>query len=98
MTSDVRPAHDSRIRICWLASFNAIKEIAKVIDYIGPSCWLAFAHDFDCLTVVCGMDFASVTCFDPAFFADKSNWASSVRLDPACALTERIFKKVDFQL
>lgn len=44
------------------------------------------------------MNFAAVARFYPALFADESDGASSIGLNPAWALAEGVGKKIDFEL
>ena len=64
MTSDMRPAHDIRVRPSFTPGPNRVEEIARVRRYIQPLNPVRLVWKFD----RCGLDdnFSRIPCLNPA--------------------------------
>jgi hypothetical protein len=97
MASDMGTAHDRRVGCGRFPGLDAIHEIAQVIDYVESARARTGGGDFRWMSSEREVDFAAVARFHPALFADESDGACSIGLNPAWALAEGIGEKVDFE-
>ena len=97
MTSDMRPAHDIRVRPSFTPGPNRVEEIARVRRDIQPLNPVRLVRKFD----RCGLDdnFSRIPRLNPSFITDKSHRAgpqsSDVMRRP---IAKRLLQKIQNQL